>query len=115
MSSKLRFTACCRACASSLVVFSSSTETRRPRSTTSSITSLLDCVCNQRLCRSWLRCRPATTVSRRCSGSGDDVDIVPLLKDLVFLEPEPAVRNTLPGLHVVFVAVPWAHEVHVSF
>src|SRR5688572_7895678 len=42
MSSNLRCCACLRACASSRLVLSSSTETRRPRSAIKSMTYLLD-------------------------------------------------------------------------
>src|SRR4030081_3181823 len=42
MSSKLRCTACLRACRSSCVVFSSSTDTRRPRSAIKSMVVLLN-------------------------------------------------------------------------
>src|SRR6516162_10848684 len=45
---------------------------------------------------------------------GDDINLVPLLDYLVFAQLELAVRNTFTGLHVVFIAVPGADEVHLA-
>src|SRR5262249_1725684 len=45
---------------------------------------------------------------------GDDINLVPLLDYLVFAQLELAVRNTFTGLHVVFIAMPGADEVHLA-
>src|SRR5258708_6319777 len=39
-----------------------------------------------------------------------DINLVPLLDHLVFAQLELAVGDALPGLHVVFIAVPRTHE-----
>src|ERR1700686_1407738 len=46
---------------------------------------------------------------------GDDIKILAFLHGLVFLQPHLAVADALAGLHVVFHAVPRAHEVHLVF
>src|SRR5262245_32789320 len=40
----------------------------------------------------------------------DDIKVLSLLHDLIFAQLEAPVRDTLAGLHVVFVAVPRTHE-----
>src|SRR5580698_8847280 len=50
---------------------------------------------------------PATLAT---AGLRADIDLVPLLDHLVFAQLEFAVGDAFPGLHVVFIAVPRAHE-----
>src|SRR5262249_13296569 len=45
---------------------------------------------------------------------GEDINLIPFLDHFVFAQLEPAVGHALAGLHVVFVAVPRAHEVHFA-
>src|SRR5262249_185506 len=45
---------------------------------------------------------------------GDDIDLVSLLHHRVFPQLHPAVGDTLARLHVVFHAVPRAHEMHLA-
>src|SRR3954464_15570872 len=45
--------------------------------------------------------------------SGDDIDVLSALHDLVAFQPQPPVGRTFAGLEIVFVAVPWADEVHL--
>src|SRR5689334_7227701 len=44
---------------------------------------------------------------------GDDINLVSLFHHLVFLQLHFPARDALAGLHVVFHAVPRAHEIHV--
>src|SRR5262249_6511916 len=44
----------------------------------------------------------------------DDINVIPFLHDLVLAQLHPAVGHALAGLHVVFHAVPRAHEVHLG-
>src|SRR5262249_43613716 len=46
---------------------------------------------------------------------GDDIKVISLLHRLVFLQLQPAIGDALPGLHVVFHAVPRADKVHLAF
>src|SRR5262245_34081678 len=45
---------------------------------------------------------------------GEDINLVPFLDHFVFAQLELAVRHAFAGLHVVFVAVPRAHEMHLG-
>src|SRR5262249_50618345 len=45
---------------------------------------------------------------------GEDINLIPFLDHFVFAQLEFAVGHALAGLHVVFVAVPRAHEVHFA-
>src|SRR6516164_1009377 len=165
-SSSLRWTACLRAWARSLVVFNSSTDTRRPRSARRSMVRLLTfpksvyefragepALESQRpvqLChmpssntaRFAALSRPLAVImpaaafaillagcvgarfAAGCAGIaarravlaalGEDINLIPFLDHFVFAQLEPAVGHALAGLHVVFVAVPRAHEVHFA-
>src|ERR1700759_1583096 len=45
---------------------------------------------------------------------GDDINLVSLFQHLVLLQLHLPVGDALAGLHVVFHAVPWAHEIHLG-
>src|SRR5262249_16649159 len=45
---------------------------------------------------------------------GEDINLVPFLDHFVSAQLELAVRHAFAGLHVVFVAVPGAHEMHLG-
>src|SRR5437868_4320722 len=44
---------------------------------------------------------------------GEDINLIPFFDHFVFAQLELAVRHALAGLHVVLVAVPGTHEVHL--
>src|SRR5262245_20699572 len=46
---------------------------------------------------------------------GDDIDLVSLFHHLVLAQLHLPVGDAFAGLHVVFHAVPGAHEVHLGF
>src|SRR4029079_3557443 len=45
---------------------------------------------------------------------GEDIHLIPFLDDLVAAQSQLAVGDTFAGLHVVFVAVPEAAEMHLG-
>src|SRR5262245_26584722 len=51
---------------------------------------------------------------RRCA-LGNDVNLVAFFPNFVFPQLQPAIRGALARLHVVFIAMPWADEMHLGF
>src|SRR5262249_49581514 len=48
------------------------------------------------------------------ASSGEDINLVAFLHHLVFAQLQLAIGDAFAGLHVVFVAVPRAHEMHLG-
>src|SRR5215207_577547 len=56
----------------------------------------------------------AVRAGRAAAGLGEDINFVPFLNHLVFAQLELAVGYAFASLHIVFIAVPWTHEVHLG-
>src|SRR6516165_2647761 len=62
---------------------------------------------------------PRAALAARSSASlaarlGEDIDLVSLLYDLIFLQFQTAVGHAFAGLHIIFHAMPRADEIHVG-